>query len=278
MEQYSTSELQQIFSNVCHELQSPLLGILGNLDLLKTTIKEAKEKAAESGCDDLIELLTEVDEYIHGIQLSTNHQITVTGKILSISKLDAGKVVLRQKLFCPHDTINDIVSVFKANLNANQKIVIQLPEEELWVEGDETQLKQIIINLLNNAIKFTQQGTITLSLTCKTDSEESCYLFFTVQDSGIGMSESEQKNLFQRYSQANKFITEQFGGSGLGLAICKRLVELMGGTISVSSEKGVGTSFSFSVRCQHLASTSTKVPITIILADVIKIETNICHL
>jgi signal transduction histidine kinase len=260
-EQYSTGELQQLFSNICHELQSPLHGILGNLDLLKNTIKSAKEQIRFQFLDDLLELLNESDDYIHGIEASTKHQMTITGKILSISKLDAGKVILRQKLFCPRETVNDIVSIFKANININQKMIVQLPVEDLLVEGDETQLKQIIINLLNNAIKFTPQGTITLTLACESNSTEDCFLYFTVQDTGIGMSDSEQANLFKRFSQANKYIVEKFGGSGLGLSICKGLVELMGGTITVSSKIGVGTTFSFSIKCQQPATTLKQVRI-----------------
>jgi signal transduction histidine kinase len=138
-------------------------------------------------------------------------------------------------------------------------MIVQLPTEDLLVEGDETQLKQIIINLLNNAIKFTAQGAITLTLSYKLDSSEECYLYFTVQDTGIGMSEYEQANLFKRYSQGNKYIIEKFGGSGLGLAICKSLVELMGGTLTVSSKKDRGTTFSFSVKCQRPPSALTQV-------------------
>lgn len=242
MDQAQGTDLRNYITNICHELQSPLQGIFGNLEQLRNALNSLRSKIDS-------ETLSELDDYLNGIDVSVKHQMSVTSKFLTTAKLEEAKLDLHPSIVDTTKTIQDVIRIFKPNLNPKQRIVIEFPEERVFVKADETQLKQIAINLIGNALKFTPEGLITVGLKYTFDTNTDEYdLSFYVSDTGIGMTEEEQKRLFQRFAQANNSIATQFGGFGLGLIICKGLVELMGGKISVESTKGQGTKFTVALK------------------------------
>lgn len=246
VEEYK-DKLQQSVTNICHELRSPLQGIIGNLGLMKNALGNLYDKFSSKWDEEVHEIFSEIAQYLQGISASASHQMDISNKVLTLSKLEAGKVELEDKIFQPQKTLQDILSIVKGNLNDKQNILVQFTDLDVNVKADEAKLKQVIINLINNAIKFTPHGDIIVTFDIDKTEKENYLLQFSIKDSGIGMTEEEQQRLFQRFSQANSAISNKFGGSGLGLSICKNLVELMGGSISVDSQKNIGTTFTFSI-------------------------------
>lgn len=232
------SEVQYYLTNICHELQSPLQGIIGNLEQLKKLLSSARTKM------DAV-VYSELNGYIDGIDVSVTHQTAITRRFLTAAKLNASKLDLNLSTVTLHKAISDVIKIFRPNLRPKQHIVVNFPREDIYFEADETQLKQIAIVLISNALKFTAEGIITIGLQYKLEESKSEYeIEFSVADTGIGMSEEEQNHVFQRFSQANSGIVGKFGGFGLGLTICKQLVDLMGGKITVESSRGKGSKFS----------------------------------
>jgi signal transduction histidine kinase len=232
------SEVQYYLTNICHELQSPLQGIIGNLEQLKKLLSSARTKMDAA-------VYSELNGYIDGIDVSVTHQTAITRRFLTAAKLNASKLDLNLSTVTLHKAISDVIKIFRPNLRPKQHIVVNFPREDIYFEADETQLKQIAIVLISNALKFTAEGIITIGLQYKLEESKSEYeIEFSVADTGIGMSEEEQNHVFQRFSQANSGIVGKFGGFGLGLTICKQLVDLMGGKITVESSRGKGSKFS----------------------------------
>ena len=222
-----------IAANVTHELRTPVNGILGISNNLLDT-----------------DLMPNQIEMVQLIKRCCNTMDSIINDLLDYAKLSNNKVVFEQREFDLWEAINSVVEfnrpqINEKGLNLFLYIADDIPKR---IIGDELRLSQILNNLLSNAVKFTTIGNITLEVAKLSQTNTSVELFFMVIDTGIGIKAEDKDKLFQNFSQVDGSITRRFGGTGLGLAISKQLVEAMGGTIGVDSERGKGSTFSFSVR------------------------------
>ncbi len=216
-------------ATMSHEIRTPMSGVLGMLSLLKKTDLDQYQR-----------------RYIDTASHSGTLLLRVINDILDFSKLDANKVELESINFDPASLVEETVSLLSENARGKglELICSIFPEVPHRVEGDPTRIRQILINLTNNAIKFTETGHVVIKLFLTGD-----YLQFSIADTGIGLTEKQQQKLFSAFSQADTSHTRKFGGTGLGLAICQRLVEAMGGKIQVTSTPGKGSDFHFEIPC-----------------------------
>lgn len=219
-------------ATMSHEIRTPMNGIIGTLALLSDT-----------------EMTEEQRKYTKIIEASGESLVTVINDILDFSKIESGKIELEYCTFNLKENIQQVVDLFRsraneAGLQLNCKLEKNLPNE---IIGDSVRLKQILMNLIGNAIKFTSQGEVSLSAKPLKTGDHECELYFEVRDTGIGIPAEKKERLFQAFMQADSSTTRKYGGTGLGLAIAKRLVELMGGAIQVQSEPYKGSCFSFTV-------------------------------
>lgn len=220
----------QFLANMSHELRTPLNAIIGYSEMLK---EEADEMGEAAFADDL-----------HKIHTSGRHLLTLINNILDLSKIEAGKMELYLEAVELPALIDDLVATVGPLVAANRnKLVLEGVESGLGaIRSDATKLKQILLNLLSNAAKFASDGTITLSLTLERWNGLPG-VSFRVRDDGIGMSPEQMENLFMAFKQADASTTRKFGGTGLGLAISQNLCSMLGGTITVDSRLGEGSSF-----------------------------------
>lgn len=227
----------EFVANVTHELRTPVNGIRGHVTNL-----------LENGVPG------EVRNTLDIIIRCCDNMSAIINNILDFSKLEAGKFVIEQKEFNFYKMINHTVETNIPAINAKGlRIMVNIdktiPE---YLIGDELRLTQILNNFLSNAVKFTSVGYINIEVTKTLQFDDEIELFFVVSDTGIGISPEEKDKLFKSFSQVDASITRKYGGTGLGLAITKQLIELMHGNVHLDSEKGKGSSFSFSVRL-HVA-------------------------
>ncbi|WP_413561399.1 PAS domain-containing protein [Bdellovibrio sp. HCB209] len=231
-EALSATKLKSEFlANMSHEIRTPINGVIGMTGLLLDTHLDEEQR-----------------DYVDTVKRSGEALLTVINDILDFSKIEAGKLDFEFMDFCVIDSIEDVRKTL--DLSAKKKKIdlqVEYAQTLPLVKGDAGRVKQVLINLVSNAIKFTKEGVVTLRATLLSASEERCRLRFEVQDTGIGMSEQDLKKLFRAFSQADASTHRRFGGTGLGLSICKSLVEKMGGTIGVLSELGQGSTFWFEV-------------------------------
>lgn len=226
--QTSERAKHQFLANMSHEIRTPMNAIKGMTDIL---IRRTPRK--------------DQHEYLQVIKQSSDSLLVIINDILDISKIEAGKIELSKEPFSIQETINNVLTImqFKAEEKGLQ-LKKKLPEEALFVMGDETKLKQILINLIGNAIKFTNTGLITTSVTAQSE-DDTVKLHFTVSDTGIGIEEDRLDKIFKTFEQAYSDTSRKFGGTGLGLSISKKLAELHHGSMWVESEKDKGSAFHF---------------------------------
>lgn len=223
------SRLQSEFlANMSHEIRTPLNGIIGSSHLLKGT-----------------SLSNEQQEYAETIGLSSEMLREIIDNVLDVTRLEANGLELERKNFDLGHTINGVVLMLKPTLgtkpvNLNVEIASGCAR---FVKGDQKRIKQVISNLVGNAIKFTDEGEVKISLVCRKHTSTTHSFEITVSDTGIGISPEDQEKLFTRFYQVESSADRRYMGTGLGLVICKSLVELMGGSLTVNSVVGKGTTF-----------------------------------
>ena len=226
----ATQAKSQFLANISHELRTPLNAVLGFAEL-------AQQSKA----------ISDKQLYLGRIRNAGKILSSIINDLLDFSKAEAGKIQLEQLPFKLQDCIEQVVTLFSAQL-ADKKLPLQLnlaPDLPAQLVGDPLRLSQVLINLLSNAVKFTERGAIRLTISPLAASDERLCLLFSLADTGIGISETQQQQLFQAFNQGDQSISRQYGGTGLGLAISKRLVELMHGQIQLQSQPGIGTTVSF---------------------------------
>jgi PAS domain S-box-containing protein len=219
----------QFLASMSHELRTPLNAIIGYSEMLQ-------EEAEELGQDDLVPDL----QKIWG---SGKHLLALINDVLDLSKIEAGKMELLTEDFDVRSTIDDVATTVRPLIDKNSnQLVVDCPDDIGTMHSDATRARQIFLNLLSNASKFTENGTIKLEARRESDSTGD-WLVFKVRDTGVGMTAEQLGKLFEAFSQAEKNTAHKYGGTGLGLAISRRFAELMGGDIAVDSKVGVGTVF-----------------------------------
>lgn len=226
---------------VSHEIRTPINGIIGFADILEDSPLSAEQR-----------------DHVRMIRSSGENLAKLIGDILDLSKIEAGKIEIEHAPFGLHKCVEDICAFFAQNArNAGVRLDFHIdPAVPVIATGDETRLRQVLNNLLGNALKFTDKGQITLNLSCSKSpqpggSPHAVRLFFSISDTGVGIAEDKLAELFRPFSQVDNSLQRRRSGTGLGLAISKRLCELMGGSISVESRAGEGSTFRFTVQMEY---------------------------
>ncbi len=238
----------QFLANVSHELRTPMNGTLGMLQLLQST-----------------PLSTEQREFVGTASESTEHLLRVINDILDFSKIEDGKLELEQLWFDPEQMIRRCISPFRNEVRLKQielKSEFVGPESALELLGDPTRLRQILVNLVGNAVKFTEVGHVRVRAMLSAPSGGKSVLTLQVEDTGIGIPDEKQSLIFDAFTQADGSTTRRHGGTGLGLSICRQLVQLMQGDLRVKSAPGVGSVFTvqLSLPCR-LRGAKTEAPL-----------------
>jgi signal transduction histidine kinase/CheY-like chemotaxis protein/HPt (histidine-containing phosphotransfer) domain-containing protein len=235
---HAKSEFLAVMS---HELRTPVNAVIGMTEILGST-----------------PLSTEQQQYLATIRQGGEILLSVVNNVLDFSRIESGHFELEQRPFNLHQCVDQLLELMTTCIAAKslELSVLINPDVPKEIMGDHICLRQILINLVSNAIKFTERGEIVITVTSQLSIPEtnSYKLVFSVRDTGIGIAPKDLHNLFKSFGQANSSIARQYGGTGLGLVICKQLCELMGGAISVNSTLGEGSTFSFSIMASAIAN------------------------
>lgn len=235
--EYANKVKIQFLANMSHEVRTPINAMQGMMDLLSNTSLDTRQL-----------------HYLVNAQSASSTLLHLVDELLDLSKIEAGKMVVR------HDEVNlptIIDKALKLNLSnvdhTRVAVIVDFsPNVPSNVFSDEMRLVQVLANLFNNAIKFTEKGNITLTIEAVSSNQAMTQVSFKISDTGIGIADDKQSHLFKAFSQADESMTRKYGGSGLGLSICQQIIKLMGGEISLSSELGKGSELSFVLPMKHV--------------------------
>lgn len=235
----------EFLANMSHEIRTPMNGVIGMIRLILKMPLEGKLR-----------------RYAETVDASASALMTIINDVLDFSKMEAGKYTLQSVPFDPGVVLQEAAELLSNRAFDKQLELVyrRAPNVPQAVTGDPDRYRQILNNLVGNAIKFSERGEVFVDLTLDSFDEEAYVLRTVVQDTGIGISEEDQTKLFSAFSQVDGSLVRRFGGTGLGLAISKRLVEMMGGQIGVVSERGVGSKFWFTVRVTRSAAPTRPSP------------------
>lgn len=238
---------------VSHEIRTPMTGVMGMVRLLLDSSITKQQR-----------------DYVLTIQESSEAMLALLNDILDFERIQRGKIDLENISFDLHRLMQGVVTLMSGHAADKHIALSARIDEDLprFVKGDPTRLRQVLLNLMGNAIKFTQNGTVTLMVKSLNTKEQDAandsgkhMIYFAVQDTGIGISDEARKNLFTPFAQANSSIARKFGGTGLGLAISKGLVERMGSTININSKEGEGSTFFFTLEMEQGLATTQEQPL-----------------
>lgn len=233
----------QFVANISHEIRTPMNAIIGLTELVLDTHLTSHQR-----------------EHLNIVLAAADSLMTIVNEVLDFSKIEAGKIELERAPFSLSDTLGDTMKALAVRAHAKGlELALHIRNETPdSLVGDATRLRQILVNLVGNAIKFTEAGEVVVTVSCESQAESQAELKVAVTDTGIGVSRDKQSVIFDAFTQVDASTTRRFGGTGLGLAIARRLVELMGGRIWVESEPGRGATFFFTTRMELGAGQPTR--------------------
>lgn len=233
--EYATYSKSIFLANMSHEIRTPLNGIIGMSEILSKT-----------------KLTDQQLEYLNTVKLSGEDLLTIINDILDFSKIEAGQLQIEDIPFSLYKQIENVFKVLQ--LKADEKkidLILDIGDDvPEYIKSDSIRIKQILINLLNNAIKFTEQGSVKLVVSKNSSSDPDVLIGFEIIDTGIGINKCNMGKMFTEFTQADTSTTRKHGGTGLGLTISKKLAELMGGEIGLESKLGVGSKFWFTIKAK----------------------------
>ncbi len=232
-EQMASAAKENFLTNMSHEMRTPLNGVIGMLRQI-----------------DLNEVNTTQHIFVDSAQRAARHMLSIINNILDITKIESGELKLIYDNFSISDVLRNIESIVSPSKEKPVDFIIEKDNVEEWLVGDETIINQILINILGNAMKFTEEGSVKLKIQGGEIKNRKQALRMTVEDTGVGMSEAYVQDIFKKFHQEQIGKSRKFGGTGLGMYITKRFVDLLGGSISVKSTKGLGTTITIDLELE----------------------------
>ena len=228
----ANSSKSQFIANVSHEIRTPMNGIVGFLDLLSGTSLDSQQM-----------------DYLKEMKIASDSLLNLINDLLDFSKIEANKLELEHIPFDVRKVIEEVASLYSPRAYSKAVEIHAMVDTLIpgAIKGDPDKLRQVLRNLVSNAVKFTSKGEIVISAMLVTENEEKVSILFKVSDTGIGISENESLKLFEPFTQVDASTTRKYGGTGLGLAICESIVKIMSGEIKVESMKGKGSTFEFTI-------------------------------